>query len=518
MPGASNTLPAGWVHASLGEITAQIVRQAPPLGNTSLPYIDISSIDRDRKEIVDPQSIEPASAPTRARQWVAPGDVLVSMTRPNLNAVAIVSEALDGAVASTGFDVLRTIGVNPRWVYYRVRTDEFVADLCNAIQGVVYPAVRPANIRAHELPIPPLPEQRRIVAALDSHFSRLDAAVAALARVQRTLARYRASVLHAAVTGRLVPTEAELARTERREYEPASVLLARILDERRRRWEEAELAKMIAAGKAPKDDRWKARYVAPVGPATEELEELPEGWCWATVGQLSRGLRSGSSAVPADAPTAFPILRSSSIRPGMVDLENVRYLDHMSDERNFLNDGNLVFTRLSGSLEYVGNCAVVRGTLGRQIVYPDRVFCAHAMRIDIAEYIELCFETPLARKRIASMAMSTAGHQRVSMGAITYQPIPLPPLPELKRIRCETDRLTSTASETDFVTRRSAARLTRLRQSILRLAFEGRLVPQDPADEPAAALLARIRDERAARGSGPGRRQRRGVVGQERLM
>ena len=132
------------------------------------------------------------------------------------------------------------------------------------------------------LPVAPGAEQRRIVAAIESYFTRLDDAVATLARVQRNLKRYRASVLKAAVEGRLVPTEAELARAEGRSYEPASVLLTRILAERRRRWEEAELAKMKAKGKAPKDDKWKEKYVEPVAPDTSELPELPEGWCWAT--------------------------------------------------------------------------------------------------------------------------------------------------------------------------------------------------------------------------------------------
>ena len=111
-----------------------------------------------------------------------------------------------------------------------------------------------------------------------------DDAVATLERVRRNLTRYRASVLKAAVEGRLVPTEAKLARAEGRSYEPASVLLERILAERRRRWEEAELAKMKAKGKVPKDDKWKAKYVEPIAPDTSELPDLPEGWCWATWG------------------------------------------------------------------------------------------------------------------------------------------------------------------------------------------------------------------------------------------
>ena len=135
-------------------------------------------------------------------------------------------------------------------------------------------------------------EQQRVVEAIDSYLTRLDDAVASLERVQAKLKAYRASVLKAAVEGRLVPTEASLARAEKRDYEPAEVLLARILKERRRRWEEAELAKLKAAGKTPKDDKWKAKYQEPVAPDTSTLPELPEGWCWATVDQLLDGRRT----------------------------------------------------------------------------------------------------------------------------------------------------------------------------------------------------------------------------------
>ncbi len=103
----------------------------------------------------------------------------------------------------------------------------------------------------------PRAEQDRIVAEIEKQFTRLDAATTALKRVQANLKRYRASVLKAACEGRLVPTEAELARKEGRDYEPADQLLQRILRERRARWEADTLAKMIASGKPPEDDRWK---------------------------------------------------------------------------------------------------------------------------------------------------------------------------------------------------------------------------------------------------------------------
>ena len=134
--------------------------------------------------------------------------------------------------------------------------------------------------------------------------------MATLERVQRNLKRYRASVLKAAVEGRLVPTEAELARAEGRDYEPASVLLQRILAERRRRWEEAELAKLKARGKTPKDDKWKAKYKEPAPPDTAELPELPEGWCWITVGALTiMGRRMASMFRRVSMVRGTPILR-----------------------------------------------------------------------------------------------------------------------------------------------------------------------------------------------------------------
>ena len=116
--------------------------------------------------------------------------------------------------------------------------------------------------------LPPLAEQRRIVAEIETQFTRLDASVAALRRAQANLKRYRASVLKDACEGRLVPTEAELASSEGREYEPADVLLERILAERRARWESQE--------------KRRGKYKEPSAPDTSTLPELPEGWVWAT--------------------------------------------------------------------------------------------------------------------------------------------------------------------------------------------------------------------------------------------
>ncbi len=123
-----------------------------------------------------------------------------------------------------------------------------------------------------------------------------------------------------------MPTEASLARAEKRDYEPAEVLLARILKERRRRWEEAELAKLKAAGKAPKDDKWKAKYEEPVAPDTSTLPELPEGWCWASVDQLWRSSdwARRQNAQRETAQTQLPVLRVANVNASGLDLDEIK--------------------------------------------------------------------------------------------------------------------------------------------------------------------------------------------------
>ena len=121
-------------------------------------------------------------------------------------------------------------------------------------------------------------EQRRIVAKIEELFSELDAGVAALERVRANLKRYRASVLKAAVEGKLT----EDWRAQNPDTEPASVLLERILTERRRKWEEAQLAKFAQDGKQP-PKAWRDKYKEPPSPLNV-VPALPDNWTWAVVG------------------------------------------------------------------------------------------------------------------------------------------------------------------------------------------------------------------------------------------
>jgi type I restriction enzyme, S subunit len=369
------------------------------------------------------------------------------------------------------------------------------------------------------LPLPPLNEQRRIVAEIEKQFTRLEAAVTALKRVQANLKRYRASVLKAACDGRLVPTEAELARAENRPYEPAEQLLARILKERRAKWEADQLNRMRAAGKPPKDDKWKAKYRQPGPPDTSDPPTLPCGWVWATTEQLSdetRAITYGVVKLGAPAPGGVPTLRSSNVRHLRLELGGIKNISlAVADcyKRTFLRGGEVLLT--------------VRGTLGGVIVAPP--LCAGFNVSREVAMIALTDENtgPALAVFIASspiqswLIRNTKGiaYTGINIETLKAMPVPLAPLAEQRRIVAEVERRLSVIDELEAAVEADLKRAGRLRQSILKRAFEGKLVPQDPNDEPASVLLERIRAEREAERAGKplvsGRRRQHGKAGIE---
>jgi len=132
-------------------------------------YVDLSAVDQDAKVVSGARELACSEAPSRARQLIRAGDVLVSTVRPNLNGVALVPPELDGATASTGFCVLRPRAsqLDARYLYQWVKSPRFVSDMVRKATGASYPAVSDRIVCESKLPLPPLPEQRRIAAILD---------------------------------------------------------------------------------------------------------------------------------------------------------------------------------------------------------------------------------------------------------------------------------------------------------------------------------------------------------------
>jgi type I restriction enzyme S subunit len=429
------------------------------------------------------------------------GDVIMAKITPCMeNGKTCVVPDLPGAACfgSTEFHVVRAEqGIDPRWIanYLLQHSTRYAAQRQMA-GGVGQMRVPASFLEKLSLPVAPNAEQARILDTLDELLSDLDAGVAALERVRAKLKQYRAAVLKATVEGELTADW----REKHPATEHASDLLTRILAERRRRWEEAQLQKFKDAGKTPPKD-WKAKYPAPVAPDTTNLPPLAVGWCWATLSQLVWQLRSGSAETSGRVESNFPVLKSSAVRHGRIDFSDLNYYpqSYIVRPENLLQPGDLLITRLSGSVDYVGCCAVVPENCSQGIQYPDRVFCGKLTSLTSATYLTYCFQSGVVRKVLEAAAKSTAGHQRISLSDLSPLALPLPPLHEqVAIVEAVEDQLSVVDHlESDIEARTQSS--SGLRQSILRHAFTGQLVPQNLRDEPASELLKRIAAEREER-------------------
>ncbi|MFQ6028112.1 MAG: hypothetical protein ACE5Q6_11520 [Dehalococcoidia bacterium] len=335
------------------------------------------------------------------------------------------------------------------------------------------------------LVIPPLPEQHRIVAEIEKQFTRLDVSVAALKRAQANLKRYRASALKAACEGQLVPTEAELARAEGRDYEPADQLLERILTERRARWESHQ--------------NRRGQYKEPAAPDTSDLPELPEGWVWATVGALLTSIKAGKNFKCEERPPEdqeVGVVKVSSVTWGEFDeVESKTCTDSSKvDPTLFIHSGDFLFSR-ANTIQLVGACVIVKN-VNLRLMLSDKIL-RFAILGNLEKWLLYCLRSALGRSEIERLATGNQESMRnIGQDRIHQIRIPFPPLAEQQRIVAEVERRLSVIQQAEASVEANLKRAERLRQSILKQAFSGQLVPQDPDDEPASVLLERIKAER----------------------
>ncbi len=480
--------------ATLGELADEPVEQTGPMSD--FVYVDISSIDRETKKITEAKTLTLAQAPSRAKQLLRAGDVLVSMTRPNLNAVALVPEQLDGSIGSTGFHVLRPRWLHPELLLRLVQSQRFVDEMSALVQGALYPAVRPKDIAAFTVAFETPAQQTRIVAKLEELLSDLDAGVAELKVAQKKLVQYRQSLLKAAVEGALT---AEW-RAKNTPSETGAQLLERILQERRARWEAKQLAKFAEQGKTPPKD-WQKKYPEPVQPDTTGLPELPQGWVWASVDQLSESVRNGLSKTPNTDQRGFPIFKINAVRPMAVNFKAIKHIEIDESEAAdyWVEVGDVLATRYNGSVDLLGVFGMVRNVPERML-HPDKLIRMKPVTgAELGAWMEVCGNVGLSRKHLVARVKTTAGQTGISGEDLKRTPIPLPPVSEQRAALAVLEERLQAIKELGQPMELGLQQSTAQRQNILRAAFSGQLVPQDPNDEPASVLLERIRGERAQR-------------------
>ena len=353
------------------------------------------------------------------------------------------------------------------------------------------------------VPLPPSAERSRIVDKLEELLSDLDAGVAELKAAQKKLAQYRQSLLKAAVEGRL--TEAWRAQHGEPE-ESGAQLLARILRERRARWEAKQRAKFEAQGKAPIKD-WQSKYPEPTRPETTESESLPSGWEWATIDQLAE---VGTGVTPLRSKALYfqngttPWVTSGALNNEFVSAakEHVTELAVKECRLELYPSGSLLVA-MYGEGKTRGKCAelllpaTINQAIAALVLQPVASGCKDYVKTFLLKSYELMRE------------QASGGVQpNLNLQILKSIALPLPPLAEQSEIAAAiTESFAQLQQQSDAVQhalRQSAAQ----RKNILQAAFSGQLVPQDPNDEPASELLARIRAERAALDATKGRRGR----------
>ena len=474
---AGESLPESWVRTILGNVTHPRGVKVKPSEMADAPFVGLENVEAHTMRLL---AVGRARDVKSSGSYFERGDLLYARLRPYLNKVHMPNF---GGLASGEFIVFPSGRfLDNAYFKYFLNQWEF-ASFATRLNAGDRPRVDFSQLAEFPFPLAPLPEQQRIVAEIEKQLTRLDAAVAALERVRANLKRYRAGVLKTACEGRLVPTEAELARAENRDYEPADRLLQRILAERRARWQS--------------QPRRRRKYKAPAPPNTSNLPELPEGWVWASADQVSMIVSGQTPKGIVDAvltsPCGVPWYRVGDMNTP----ENHSYMNVASStitesdvarfRLHLRPPGTIIFPKRGGAI----------ATNKKRRLSVSAAFDLNTMGMVPAEgiggYLWWWFHT---------IDLATLGDgsnvPQINHDDIEQIATPLPPLAEQHRIVAEVERRLSVVQQAEATVEASLKRAGRLRQSILKQAFSGKLVPQDPTDEPASALLARIRAERAA--------------------
>jgi type I restriction enzyme S subunit len=396
-------------------------------------------------------------------QLLRRGDIVVaasSGSRSVVGKAASLRDDWNGSFGAFCFGLRPKSGIDPDYLAWFLQTSEYRRQVSELAAGVNINNLRATHIQQIPIPVPAIEEQKQIVAEIEKQFTRLDAGVAALRRVQANLKRYRATVLKAACEGRLVPTEAELARAGGRSYETGEQLLARILADRRKNWQ------------------GRGKYKDPVDPDTTNLPPLPVGWIVASIDQIADetaiGLDRGRGQQSSDPSVGIPYIKMNNVTmDGNVHFDKLVYVPASLEERACfaVKDGDILFNTRN-SKELVGKVGRVR-TPPAGAIYNNNL-----MRIRLVAGIDSAFLTIQMcshefRRRMELVKKATTNVAAVYAKDLLPLAVVVPPRAEQTRIVAEVERRLSVIEELEAAVAANLQRATHLRQSILQRAFAG---------------------------------------------
>ncbi len=478
-------LPDGWVWARARDF-AHVVG-----GGTPTNASDNSNFDPNGVPWITPADLSGYTAThiSRGARSLSPKGLSNSSARQlPTGSLLISSRAPVGYSVVAGNDVTTNQGFKSLafklpmcaefFRYYVVYNRKYFVD--NA-SGTTFKELSGRAMSELLFPIAPVNEQRRIVARIDELFTEIADGETALARARDDLDTWRRALLKAAVTGELTREWREAFRGNESGIEIVSA------------------AAKLKAQFGVRSNR--NRLARSDDGDLPDLPEIPLGWVWATLSDFAWASSYGTSTKCSYEASGIAVLRIPNIRSGRIDLANLKRATTALDiaDDDLLDVGDLLIVRTNGSEDLIGRAAIVDEPLS------DRVyFASYLIRFRIVsnlllrQWIAIHLESPVARAWIRKNIATSAGQYNISQTSLMRMPVPVPPELEMraaieifKELELSREDTASDAREADQV-------VPSIRQSILKAAFEGRLVAQDPRDEPADHLLARLSEQNEA--------------------
>ena len=496
-------LPPTWVELPLGEVRVDRSRGIVPRKQPKSKFklYSVPSFDSRKPEIVQGQSIG------SNKQTVETDTVLLCKINPRINRVWVVeNHSPHPKIASTEWiPFCRVRELLPKYLCYYMRRDGFRDYLASQASGVGGSLMRiKASILAdYPVPIAPLPEQHRIVDKVEELFSELDKGIESLKAARAKLETYRQAVLKHAFEGKLT---AQWREENKDKLETPKQLLARITQKRKARYEQQlqewkdAVKKWEVGGKSGKRPPKLKKLVDSPPPITEDvsaLPKLPEIWCWVSLSAITGVIQIGpfgsllhkSDYLVGGTPLVNPShIRSQGIEP---DLSLTVSTDKLDELRKYvLHEYDIVVGRRGE----MGRCAVVTQTEAGWLCGTGSLFVRLLSSMN-PHFYSLVLGSQRVKDFLAASSIGTT-MQNLNEGILNGVPVPVCSRHEQDEVFRLIEGQYSTLDHIEAAIDSEIAKSSILRQSILRKAFLGQLVPQDPNDEPASVLLDRIKADR----------------------
>lgn len=477
-------LPKGWTWARISDVTEKVPNVKPDDDpEREFCYVDISSISNADYRITEAKRFKGKDAPSRARRPIRAHDVLFSNVRTYLRNIAIVPPDTEAEICSTGFTVLRpSAAVDARFLFRYVLTNNFIDRVTPQQTGTHYPATSDRVVMSELIPLPPLNEQRRIVAKVEELLAKVEACQRRLAKIPVLLKRFRQSVLAAACSGRLTADW----RVEHPEKEKAHPIVERLRERRIREARSSGEAEKLRLTYERKEEN--------------DSDDLPESWRFTALSKLCDSFDYGTSAKSKPS-GEVAVLRMGNIQGAKIDWNDLVYTSDKNEIQKYkLKPGTVLFNR-TNSPELVGKAAIYRGEM-------PAIFAGYLIRINSCEvlepeYLNHCLATNYARDFCLKVKTDGVSQSNINAKKLGTFEVPFCSLEEQVEIVRRVEALFKHAGQIEARYLKAQAEVDKLINSILARAFRGELVPTEAEFyrhegrdyESASGLLDRIRQE-----------------------